>query len=129
MRAVTPTPLTVPEAAYVGDAIQGHKIKRKPVSTESASSSHKPLNKEPISPSTPGVDDTPYIQFAIEQLTRDEEVNEARLLASPSRESYSVERIVPDERLRLQQGLQSGDRRGSPFQTLRRPSDSSCECF
>ncbi|KAL8667214.1 MAG: hypothetical protein Q9202_000787 [Teloschistes flavicans] len=125
VRAVTPTPLTVPEPAYVGDAIQGHKIKRKPVSTESASSSHKPLNKEPISPSTPGVDDTPYIQFAIEQLTRDEEVNEARLLASPSRESYSVERIVPDERLRLQQGLQSGDRRGSPFQTLRRPSDSS----
>ena len=27
-----------------------------------------------MSPPTPGVDDTPYIRFAIEQLTRDEEV-------------------------------------------------------
>ncbi|KAL9579854.1 MAG: hypothetical protein Q9212_004851 [Teloschistes hypoglaucus] len=127
VRAVTPTTLTVPEAACPAETVQGHKIKRKPVSTESASSSHKPWNQEPISPSTPGVDDTPYIQFAIEQLTRDEEVNEAmkpRLHTSPSQDSYPVERIIPDERLRLQQGLQSGDRRGSPFQTLRRPSDS-----
>ncbi|KAI4204193.1 MAG: hypothetical protein LQ350_001384 [Teloschistes chrysophthalmus] len=127
VRAVTPTALTVPEAACPEDAVQAHKIKRKPVSTESASSSHKPLNQEPISPSTPGVDDTPYIQFAIEQLTRDEEVNDAikpHLHTSPSQDSYPVERIIPDERLRLQQGLQSGDRRGSPFQTLRRPSDS-----
>lgn len=132
VRAVTPTALTVPEAACPEDAVQAHKIKRKPVSTESASSSHKPLNQEPISPSTPGVDDTPYIQFAIEQLTRDEEVNDAikpHLHTSPSQDSYPVERIIPDERLRLQQGLQSGDRRGSPFQTLRRPSDSFCECF
>ncbi|KAL8777289.1 MAG: hypothetical protein Q9194_002634 [Teloschistes cf. exilis] len=127
VRAVTPTALTVPKPACLGEAVQDHKIKRKPVSTESASSSRKPLNQEPISPSTPGVDDTPYIQFAIEQLTRDEEVNEAmkpRLHTSPSQDSYPVERIIPDERLRLQQGLQSGDRRGSPFQTLRRPSDS-----
>lgn len=131
VRAVTPTALTVPKAACLGEAVQDHKIKRKPVSTESAYSSRKPLNQEPISPSTPGVDDTPYIQFAIEQLTRDEEVNEAmkpRLHTSPSQDSYPVERVIPDERLRLQQGLQSGDRRGSPFQTLRRPSDFFCEC-
>ncbi|KAL8694248.1 MAG: hypothetical protein Q9218_001074 [Villophora microphyllina] len=125
VRAVTPTPLTVPKAA---GANQDHKIKRKPVSTESTSLSGKPSSQEPISPPTPGVDDTPYIQFAIEQLTRDEEVNEAmkpRLHGSPSQESYSVERIVPDERLRLQQGLQSGDHGRSPSQALRRPSDAS----
>ena len=30
--------------------------------------------KSDVSPPTPGVDDTPYIQFAIDQLTRDEEL-------------------------------------------------------
>ena len=31
-------------------------------------------SKSDVSPPTPGVDDTPYIQFAIDQLTRDEEL-------------------------------------------------------
>ena len=33
---------------------------------------------------TPGIDDTPYIQFALEQLTRDEEVRGSRAYAGPS---------------------------------------------
>ncbi|MCJ1285400.1 hypothetical protein MMC26_004740 [Xylographa opegraphella] len=34
--------------------------------------------KSDVSPPTPGVDDTPYIQFAIDQLTRDEELTGRR---------------------------------------------------
>lgn len=129
VRAVTPIlPPTGPEPAWLGATPQGHQIKRKPVSSGSTPSSDRPSNNEPISPPTPGVDDTPYIQFAIEQLTRDEEVKETikpRLHGAPSQESYSVDRVVPDERLRLQQGFQSGDRRQAPFQPTRRFSGSS----
>ncbi|MCJ1270143.1 hypothetical protein MMC22_010038 [Lobaria immixta] len=69
----------------------------------------KPLAGEPsrtqqaadseISPTTPGLDDTPYIQFAIEQLTRDEETLGRRRQGAASDESYSVDRIIPDEGL------------------------------
>ena len=52
-----------------------------------------------ISPTTPGVDDTPYIRFAIDQLTRDEELLGPRRHGAPSEESYPVDRIIPDEGL------------------------------
>lgn len=49
---------------------------------------------------TPGVDDAPYIRFAIDQLTRDEELTGRRRSVSGNSEaSYPVERIVPDEGL------------------------------
>lgn len=53
------------------------------------------------SPSTtPGVDDTPYIRFAIDQLTRDEEVRrETRQYAPAIQDDYPVDRIIPDEGL------------------------------
>ncbi|KAL8714218.1 MAG: hypothetical protein Q9220_001947 [cf. Caloplaca sp. 1 TL-2023] len=127
IRAVVKTPPNAPDTAPSLPPDQGHKIKRKPVSTESTSSSSRPSNTEPISPPTPNVDDTPYIRFAIDQLTRDEEVNEAmepRLHGSASRESYPVERIVPDEQLRLQQGLQSGGRGYRSLQPTRRRNPS-----
>ncbi|PGH32085.1 hypothetical protein GX50_05154 [[Emmonsia] crescens] len=48
---------------------------------------------------SPGVDDMPYIRFAIDQLTRDEELlGEGRHGSALSTE-YPVERIVPDEGL------------------------------
>ncbi|PMD39237.1 hypothetical protein L207DRAFT_545111 [Hyaloscypha variabilis F] len=51
------------------------------------------------SPPTP-TDDTPYIRFAIDQLTRDEDI---RAIQRPSShatsDSYPVERIIPDEGL------------------------------
>ena len=60
----------------------------------------------PLSPpTTPGVDETPYIRFAIDQLTRDEEVRGSRHYASPTsdadeiQEEYPVDRIVSDEGL------------------------------
>lgn len=53
-----------------------------------------------ISSTTPGVDDSPYLRFAIDQLTRDEEVaGVGRHGSVASAPDYSVERIVPDENL------------------------------
>lgn len=57
---------------------------------------------DPESPATtPGIDDTPYIRFAIDQLTRDEEVRGSRYYAGAdiSDDEYPVERIIPDEGL------------------------------
>lgn len=49
-----------------------HTVKRKLVSSEGIITQR--TKQAPQSPPTPGVDDTPYIRFAIDQLTRDEEV-------------------------------------------------------
>ena len=75
-----------------------HRIPRKPVSSSSSEGTViRRSISEVVSPPTPGVDDTPYIQFAIDQLTRDEEVAGPRHPGSS--ESYPVERIIPDEGL------------------------------
>lgn len=127
VRAVTRTPPIVPQTGPSRGSQQLHKVKRKPLSTESSPTYS---NNEVISPPTPGVDDTPYIQFAIEQLTRDEEVNEAfssHPYGAPSRLSHPVERVIPDEQFRLQQGLQSGDGGKAPLEPIHQFSDSSSE--
>lgn len=62
------------------------------------STSHKPIDSE-ASTTTPGFDDTPYIRFAIDQLTRDEELLGPRKGRAASEASYPVDRIVPDEGL------------------------------
>ena len=52
-----------------------------------------------VSPPTPGVDDTPYIQFAIDQLTRDEELLGRRRPhpgAPPTEDSFSERRLTRD---------------------------------
>lgn len=66
-----------------------YKIKRKPVSSSSSEGTivRRPIDQ--VSPPTPGVDDTPYIQFAIDQLTRDQEVIHEN---GGSEASYPVER-------------------------------------
>ncbi|OKL62779.1 hypothetical protein UA08_01859 [Talaromyces atroroseus] len=55
--------------------------------------------RQHISGTTPGVDDSPYLRFAIDQLTRDEEVAGVGRHGSVVSADYSVERIVPDENL------------------------------
>lgn len=84
-----------PQAAI---RVEQHRISRKPVSSSSSEGTivRRPVS-EVISPPTPGVDDTPYIQFAIDQLTRDEEV--AGQQHAGDFQSYPVERIIPDEGL------------------------------
>lgn len=52
-----------------------------------------------MSPPTPGVDDTPYLRFAIEQLTRDEELLGHGRHGSITSLDYPVERTIPDEGL------------------------------
>ena len=49
-----------------------HRIKRKPVSSQSSQGTirERPLSQE--SAPTPGVDNTPYVRYAIDSLTRDE---------------------------------------------------------
>ena len=77
--------------------IERYTIKRKPVSSSSSSDGtivRRPISN--VSPPTPGVDDTPYIQFAIEQLTRDEEVAGSRHQSNGTESPYPVERIIPN---------------------------------
>jgi hypothetical protein len=77
---------------------------------------------------TPGQDTTPYIRFAIDQLTRDEEVRGSRVYPQvrpyQEEEDYPVERIIPDDGLgymaqeqqtqnRISQHMPPNDRRQS----------------
>lgn len=91
------------EKAKVAILSTSHKIQRKPVSSSTSSEDttiRRPISAA-LSPPTPGVDDTPYIQFAIDQLTRDEEVSNAQRNGSEA--SYLVERVhtkqLPNYRL------------------------------
>lgn len=63
-------------------------ILRNPEPTARDSRIWRPSVSE-VSPPTPGVDDTPYIQFAIDQLTRDEELLGRRRQRAGSEDSFS----------------------------------------
>ncbi|KAI9833290.1 MAG: hypothetical protein M1819_003685 [Sarea resinae] len=76
---------------------------------------------------TPGVDDTPYIRFAIDQLTRDEEVSADGRASRASEASYPVDRIIPDEGLGyLPPRAQRADRE-DPSRELPRRSEEGPE--
>ncbi|KAL9102491.1 MAG: hypothetical protein Q9163_002356 [Psora crenata] len=80
-----------------GHISEDDATKRKPVSSSSSVGTviRRPMSE--TSPPTPGVDDTPYIQFAIEQLTRDEEITGPRRQSHGSEANYPVERIIPNQ--------------------------------
>ncbi|KAL9056165.1 MAG: hypothetical protein Q9162_003126 [Coniocarpon cinnabarinum] len=75
------------------------QIRRKPVG--SGSSQYTPMRMSQLepdtSPPTPGMDDTPYIRFAIDQLTRDEEVRGSRRYPLPGA-SYVAPEAEPRTR-------------------------------
>ncbi|KAE8342875.1 hypothetical protein BDV24DRAFT_129859 [Aspergillus arachidicola] len=50
-------------------------------------------------PPTPGMDDVPYIRFAINQLTREEDPHSLRRPSSVASEDYPAERLIWDEGL------------------------------
>ena len=75
-----------------------HEETTSPPASGRASAS-KTLPDQDVSSTTPGVDNTPYIRFAIDQLTRDEELLGSRIHRAPSEESYPVDRIISDEGL------------------------------
>lgn len=79
-------------------ASAGHNFKGKPVSSSSSSEGTivRRTTTE-LSPPTPGVDDTPYIQFAIDQLTRDEEVAGTRHQSAAVDPSHPLDRAPRDD--------------------------------
>ncbi|KAF2440492.1 hypothetical protein P171DRAFT_420213 [Karstenula rhodostoma CBS 690.94] len=108
-----------PIASLRGVGVQRHPppTTDRPVSTideerpETQASRQRPMDSESMA-TTPGLDTTPYIRFAIDQLTRDEEVRGSRMYpqghedatlvsdGEPEEETdYPVERIVSDESL------------------------------
>ena len=99
IRKVKPSP---PDVAISAPTVvrfeQSQEIKRKPVSGEGMVSQRTATDND-VSPTTPGLDDTPYIRFAIDQLTRDEELLGPRRQDTISEASYPVDRIIPDEGL------------------------------
>jgi hypothetical protein len=79
----------------------------------------------PSQATTPGQDTTPYIRFAIDQLTRDEEVRGSRVypeIRKVEEEDYPVERIVPDNGLGYMAQEQETQRRMSEHRQSRRDS-------
>ncbi|KAL8826950.1 MAG: hypothetical protein Q9191_003487 [Dirinaria sp. TL-2023a] len=70
------------------------KIPRKPVPSEGIVA-RRAADSE-LCPPTPGVDDTPYIRFAIEQLTRDEELLGPRSHGVGNLDSHAVATPVQD---------------------------------
>ncbi|KAH9866476.1 hypothetical protein IAQ61_008481 [Plenodomus lingam] len=85
---------------------------------------------------TPGQDTTPYIRFAIDQLTRDEEVRGSRVypeirqaVQDEDADDYPVERIVPDHGLGYMAQEQRTQQRMSQQAPLhvRRPSSGRAQ--
>ncbi|KAH9205831.1 hypothetical protein DL95DRAFT_528644 [Leptodontidium sp. 2 PMI_412] len=75
------------------------------------------------SPPTP-VDDTPYIRFAIDQLTRDQDVRPINQHSTPaSSDSYPVERVVPDNGL----GYMSAEQEREAMRLVRKHRSSPAE--
>jgi hypothetical protein len=74
---------------------EGEVPKSKPVTADGPQPRKRTDNE--ICPPTPGVDDTPYIRFAIDQLSRDEELFGRRRQGGASEDSYPVGKIAPDE--------------------------------
>ncbi|KAE8415094.1 hypothetical protein BDV36DRAFT_263573, partial [Aspergillus pseudocaelatus] len=66
--------------------------------TESASR-QVPSDSYAGPPPTPGMDDVPYIRFAINQLTREEDSHSLRRPSSVASEDYPAERLIWDEGL------------------------------
>lgn len=79
-----------------------------------------------LSPPTPGIDDTPYIRFAIDQLTRDEELLGARRPETSSKESYPVHISVPanSKGPQEQKGFSTRQERQSSETVIRHPNVS-----
>ncbi|KAG8534196.1 uncharacterized protein KY384_001040 [Bacidia gigantensis] len=121
-----------------GAATEGLTIKRKPVSSSSSDGTVIRRSMNDLSPPTPGVDDTPYIHFAIDQLTRDEEVVGSRSHSISHSisgdEAYPTEGDV--EKQRHQRRIPhpppippSSEPRSSPIENVLVPTQPAKETF
>ncbi len=115
-RPSTEATATSPTADEYEGRPHGAELSQPPIAPVEA------LLQDVLRPPTPGLDDTPYIRFAIDQLTRDEELTGRRRDGSGESEaSFPVERIVPDE------GLGYYTREARPPPRKEPPSDRSTE--
>lgn len=83
-----------------------------------------PMDSESLS-TTPGMDSTPYIRFAIDQLTRDEEVRGSRQYAAGTQDDYPVDRIVSDDGLGYMAREEERERRMSRGLPPRHPQHTA----
>lgn len=135
-------------------------VRRKPVGSSSSSSPTSPIaaeqkylqtekrdrKMEPYSPSTtPGVDEAPFIRFAIDQLTRDEEVRGSRHYVGEDddreeQEDFPADIIIPEQSQRpvlsdkdmaLQKEMRAGITPRHPLHQLspQRQSSSSAQPY
>jgi len=103
-----------------------HTFKRKPISSEDIVAQR--TEHAPQSPPTPGVDDTPYIRFAIDQLTRDEEVGGPRQPEAINETLQPTERITQNNRPGSNgQDNQSSRHDRHSSDTVVRHSNHTCE--
>ncbi|KAH8723504.1 hypothetical protein GQ44DRAFT_710023 [Phaeosphaeriaceae sp. PMI808] len=101
----------------------------RPGTQETRQSQLRPEMDAGSNATTPGQDTTPYIRFAIDQLTRDEEVRGSRIYPHAeqpvSDEDYPVDRIVSDDGLGYmaqEQATQQRISRHIPIKHERQPS-------
>ncbi|KAL1954885.1 hypothetical protein VTO42DRAFT_474 [Malbranchea cinnamomea] len=95
----TPPSRNISPASTVQNVASQQSMASQPGQANSNGRSRDPVverGSDSGSPS-PGVDDTPFIRFAIDQLTRDEEVTGSGRQGSVVSVDYPVERIVPEE--------------------------------
>jgi len=71
------------------------------IHSREARASERPIFDELDSaPPTPDIDDTPYIRYAIDALTRDEDLKRSQISRTAnSEDSYPVDRVIPDQGL------------------------------
>lgn len=84
-------------AASTVRSVQDREVHMSPM-TESTSR-QVPSDSYAGPPPTPGMDDVPYIRFAINQLTREEDSRSLRRPSSVASEDYPAERLIWDEGL------------------------------
>jgi hypothetical protein len=94
-------PIDVNEAAYASNNPLVVRFDEEQIRSDEVEASKRERRMDNGSfdsgPPTPNTDDTPYIRFAIEQLTRDEEIRAAQRPDSErSSDSYPVDRIIPN---------------------------------
>ena len=86
-------PHTHPERASRSTRFDNESLVTKPLPI-APNTTWRPSANE-VSPPTPGVDDSPYIHFAIDQLTRDEELLGRRRQRGGSEDSYAGPQTGP----------------------------------
>lgn len=118
----------VNEAAYRSETPLVVRFDEEQIRSNEAQASRRDRNMDNVSldssPPTP-TDDTPYIRFAIDQLTRDEDIRAMqRPSTATSSDSYPVNRIVPDNGLGY---ISAAEREREALKLIRKHRSSPAE--